>query len=178
MMANIVYQSLGALVPVRKVLDEAGAALADRGRILLTSGVPEVLGAVAGVGAGTAAGALIISTGAASGVTGAASLTSGLAAAGSIIGGGMLAGVSVVAAPAVVLGVCGYAAVTYLNKTRLDRERRALLQEAVKKHEAVLREQKAENASNRERVDYLRALLIKLEEIIGNLRGDLYEQPI
>ena len=79
---------------------------------------------------------------------------------------------------AVVLGVCGYAAVTYLNKTRLDKERRALGQEAIKKHEAVLREQKAENASNRERVDYLRALLINFEEIIGNLRGDLYEQPI
>ena len=45
MMAKMhVYQSLGALVPVRKVLDEAGGALADRGRILLTSGVPEVLG--------------------------------------------------------------------------------------------------------------------------------------
>jgi hypothetical protein len=102
-MSDKIYRSLGALVPVRKVLDEASAALTDQTRTLLSSGVPEVLGAVAGVGVGTAAGALIVGAGAASGVTGAAALTSGLAAAGSIIGGGMLAGVGVVAAPAVVL---------------------------------------------------------------------------
>jgi hypothetical protein len=89
----------------------------------------------------------------------------------------MLAGIAVVAAPAVVLGVCGYAVVTYINSSRLDRERRALLQEAIRKQEAILREQKSENAANRERLDYLRALIVKLDEVISNLRGDLHEQP-
>ena len=160
-MAKQIYPSLDALLSVRQTLDEAGKALADSGRTLLSPGVSEVLGAVAGIGAGAAAGAAIITAGAATGTAGAAALTSGLAAAGGIVGGGMLAGVAVVAAPAVLLGVGGFAAVTYWNRTRLDRERRALLQEAIRKHEAILREQREENARNRDRADYLHALVIR-----------------
>ena len=175
-MTDKAYRSLDALVPVKRVLDEAGAALADRSRTLLSSGVPEVLGAVAGVGAGTAAGAAIISVGAIASTTGAAALTSGLAAAGSVIGGGMLAGVAVAAAPAVALGVAGFAAVNWWNAHRLDQERRTLLQAALLKHHAVQDELRSENARNRERADYLHALVVKLEDIIGNLRGDLDDQ--
>ena len=172
------YQSLEALVPVRKVLDEAGTALADRSRTLLSSGVPEVLGTVAGIGAGTAAGAVLIGAGAASGTAGAAALTSGLAAAGSVIGGGMLAGIGVVAAPAVLLGIGGFVAVSSWNSARLHRERRALLQEAIRKHEAVLRQERTENTQNRDRADYLHALVVKLEDIIRNLEGDLGDEPV
>ena len=177
-MTDKAYRSLDALIPVKRVLDEAGAALADRSRTLLSSGVPEVFGAVAGVGAGTAAGAAIIGAGAASSTAGAAALTSGLAAAGSVIGGGMLAGVAVVAAPAVVLGIVGFAAVSWRNSQRLDQERRTLLQAALLKHHAVQGELRGENACNRERADYLHALVIRLEDVIRNLRGDLGNQTV
>lgn len=172
------YGSLDALVPVKRLLDEAGAALADRSRTLLSSGVSEALGTVIGIGAGTAAGAAIIGAGAASGTAGAAALTSGLAAAGSVIGGGMLAGVAVVAAPAVVLGIAGFAAVSWRNAQRLDQERRTLLQAALLKHHAVQDELRGENACNRERADYLHALVVKLEDVIRNLRGDLGDQTV
>lgn len=175
-MTGKIYESLDALKPVRRVLDEAGKALADQSRSLLSSGVPEVLGTVVGIGAGTATGAALISAGAASGTAGAAALTSGLAAAGGLVGGGMLLGVAVVAAPAVLLGIGGFAAATYWNNARLDRDRRALLQEAIRKHEAVLRQEKTENSRNRERADYLHTLVIKLEDVIRNLQGDLGEQ--
>lgn len=175
-MEDEVYQSLSALVPVRRVLDEAGAALADRSRTLLSSGVPEVLGTVAGIGAGTAAGAAIISGGAVSGTAGAAALTSGLAAAGSVVGGGMMMGIAVVAAPAVLLGVGGFIAVTLWNSRRLDQERRALLQEALRKHHAMQEELKSKSTRNRERADYLHALVVKLEDVICNIQGDLGEQ--
>jgi len=88
----------------------------------------------------------------------------------------MLLGVAVVAAPAVLLGIGGFAAATYWHNARLDRERRALLQEAIRKHEAVLRQEKAENSRNRERAAYLHTLVIKLEDVIRNLQGDVGEQ--
>ncbi|MBC9176123.1 hypothetical protein [Pseudoroseomonas ludipueritiae] len=175
-MSDKIYGSLNALVPVRRLLDEAGKAQADPNRTLLSSGVAEVLGAAAGIGVGAAAGAGIVSVGAASGAAGGAALTSGLAAAGSIVGGGMMAGIAVVAAPAVVLGVGGYAAVSIFNRQRLDRERRALLQEALRKHHALQEELRRQNATNRSRAEYLHTLVVKLEDVIQNLKGDLGEK--
>lgn len=177
-MSKQIYPTLDALLSVRHTLDEAGKALADRSRTFLSPGVSEVIGTVAGIGAGTAAGAAIIAGSAATGTAGAAALTSGLAAAGGIIGGGMLAGVAVVAAPAVLCGVGGLAGVSYWNRRRLNQERRALLQEAIRKHEAILLAQRKENTKNCERADYLHALVVRLEEVIRNLRGDLGEQAI
>lgn len=59
----------------------------------------------------------------------AAGITSGLAAAGAIVGGGMVAGVGVLAAPAVVLGVAGYA----IAKKRRNAKLAAALNRAIQK---------------------------------------------
>jgi hypothetical protein len=170
------YPSLGALVPLRKVLDEAGKALHDPSRTLRHSTIPSLLGAGAGAGMGGVAGAAILSGGAASGTAGAAALTSGLAAAGGVVGGGMLVGIAVVAAPAVLLSVSGYALFSIMNRKKLDRERRALLQEAIIKTAAVAGQQRQTAQANHDRAEYLAALNAKLRDIIRNLREDLGEQ--
>lgn len=177
-MSAKLYRSLESLVPVRKVLDEASLVLKVCNGGFLASGAPEVLGSVAGIGAGTAAGAALIGGGAASGTAGAAALTSGLAAAGSLLGGGMMMGIAVAAAPAVAFGIAGYAGVSFWNARRLDRERRALLQEAIRKHGAVQDELRGETIRNKERADHLHALVIKLEDIIANLEEDVGAQTI
>lgn len=167
------YDSSRALVPVRKVLDEAAAAIADSQRTIIQSAIPDILGAAAGAGAGALAGAGIVAAGAATGTAGAAALTSGLASAGAWVGGGMAAGIGVAAAPAVILAVGGYALVSWWNASELDKQRRALLQEALRKQAAIVDRLQKESRANRARADYLAALNAKLQEVIRNLREDL-----
>lgn len=167
------YESLAALKPLRKLIVEAGVAIDDKKRTLLERDIPEVLGAVGGIGAGVAAGAGILSTGAASGTVGAAALTSGLSTAGAIIGGGMLAGIGVVAAPAVVLGAAGVWAVGRRNKNKLFEAKEALLQEAMRKRDALMGELHATNSSNTERVAYLTGLVAQLSAAVENLQADM-----
>jgi hypothetical protein len=170
------YPSPGALVPIRKLLDEAGKALNDPSRTLLNSGLPNLLGAGAGVATGGAAGAVILTAGAHAGTAGAAAISSGLAAAGGIVGGGMFVGISVVAAPAVVLGIGGYALISTMNRRKLDRQRRALLQEALAKTASVAEQQRQTAQANHDRADYLTALNARLRDIVRNLQEDLGEQ--
>jgi len=167
------YKSEAALVPVRRLLSEADMALEQPQRSLKDTDVPEILGAVGGVGAGVAAGWGILAGGAAAGTSGAAAMTSGLAAAGSIVGGGMLAGVAVVAAPAVVLSVAGYGVLAYRNKMRLRAAKEALLQEALRKNDAIVRNLNARVNSNEQRAEYLKRLVVQLGAVIENLRADL-----
>jgi hypothetical protein len=171
--ALVVYESLSALKPIHKLVSEAGAAIDDRARALFNKEIPEVLGGAGGIGAGVAAGAGILSTSAASGTVGAAALTSGLATAGSLVGGGMVAGIGVVAAPAVLLGVAGVWAVARRNKRKLLQAKEILLQEALRKRDALLRELHATNASNHERIDYLTRLVTQWQAAAENLQADL-----
>jgi hypothetical protein len=170
-----IYQSLAALVPVEKLLEEAEKALDDPARTLKSTDIPEILGAAVGAGAGAAAGAGIVAAGAAAGTSGAAALTSGLATAGGLVGGGMAAGIAVVAAPAVVLAVGGYYVLHRRNKRRLEERKDLLLKEAIRKHDALIRELSAQNKMNAERLDYLKRLVAQLQGVIENLRMD--EQP-
>jgi hypothetical protein len=167
------YESLAALKPIQKLVSEAGAALDDKARTLLDSEISELLGAAGGVGAGVAAGAGILTVGAASGTAGAAALTSGLATAGGLVGGGMVAGIGVVAAPAVVLGAAGVWAVGRYNRNRLSEAKETLLQEAIRKRDAVLTELHATNSSNRDRVNYLSRLVAQLQAAVENLETDV-----
>jgi len=167
------YESLAALKPIQKLVSEAGAALDDKARTLLDSDIPELLGAAGGVGAGVAAGAGILTVGAASGTAGAAALTSGLATAGGLVGGGMVAGIGVVAAPAVVLGAAGVWAVSRYNRNKLSEAKETLLQEAIRKRDAVLTELHATNSSNRDRVNYLSSLVAQLQAAVENLKSDV-----
>lgn len=167
------YESLAALKPLRKLIVEAGVAINDKKRTLLQRDIPEVLGAVGGAGAGVAAGAGILSAGAASGAVGAAALTSGLSTAGAIVGGGMLAGIGVVATPAVVLGAAGVWAVSRRNKNKLSEAKEVLLQEALRKRDALLSELHATNSANTERVAYLTGLVAQLSAAVANLQADM-----
>ena len=95
---------------MREILDE------------LRSHEPEVAEA-AGVAVGSALGGAASFTalyvgGSVAGLS-AAGITSGLAAAGALVGGGMAAGVSVLAAPAVLLGVAGYGVAKRRRKAKL-----------------------------------------------------------
>jgi hypothetical protein len=132
-----------------------------------------VVGAAAGTAAGGYVGFLGMTAGAATGTSGAAAITSGLAAAGSLIGGGMLAGMAVVAAPAVVLGIAGYATLATRNHKKLVAEKQAILQEALRKQDAIQRRLRTDLDNREADVEHLRALSARLAEIIENLRGDL-----
>jgi hypothetical protein len=57
----------------------------------------------------------------------------------------------------------------------LDRQRRALLQEAIVKAAAVAEQQRQTAQANHDRADYLVALNGKLRDIVQNLREDLGE---
>jgi len=109
------------------------------------------------------------------GVTGlsAAGITSGLAAAGGLVGGGMAAGVAVLAAPAVLLGVGAYAVVSQRNKRKLKEKKEMLLQEAMKKQNAIISELRKSSDDNKARADYLTKLNTILQSIIIDLEGDL-----
>ncbi len=167
------YETLAALKPLQKLVSEAGVAINDKTRTLLDSDISELLGAASGVGAGIAAGAGILSVSAGSGLAGGAALVSGLATAGSIVGGGMVAGIGVVAAPAVVLGAAGVWAVGRYNRNKLSEAKEALLQEALRKRDALLSELHATNSSNHERVSYLSSLLAQLQAAVENLQTDM-----
>jgi hypothetical protein len=168
-----VYRTAEALVPVRKVLEDTARALAEKSKRPLNLRLPPAVGAAAGTAAGGAAGFAGMTVGAASGASGAAAMTSGLAAAGSLIGGGMLAGMAVVAAPAVVLGVAGYAALANHNHKKLVIQKQAILQEALRKQTAIQDRLRADLDNREADVAHLQALSARLAEIIENLRGDL-----
>jgi hypothetical protein len=173
--ADTNYETLAALKPIQKLVSEAGAAIDDKARTLLDNDIPELLGAAGGVGAGVAAGAGILTVSAASGTAGAAALTSGLATAGAIVGGGMIAGIGVVAAPAVVLGAAGVWAVGQYNKNRLCQAKETLLQEALRKRDALLSELRNTTSSNHERVRYLSSLVAQLAAAAEKLQADIGE---
>ncbi|HAQ07195.1 MAG TPA: hypothetical protein DCR24_06615 [Bacillus bacterium] len=169
---NLLYKNIEALEPINKVINEAGAAVKDKTRTIKTSDIPEVLGAVAGIGVGGAAGLGLLSMLGMSGLS-AVGITTGLATAGSIVGGGMVAGIGVLAAPAVLLGVGGYALLSAAKKKKLVQAKEALLQEAIRKHDAIIRELKSDLNQTQERVEYLNSLNTLLTGAIKDLRADL-----
>ncbi len=171
-MSDLIYQSLNALEPVKKVLLEAGNAIQDKSRTIYTSEIPEVLGAVVGSVAGVAVGVVAVSTAGVSGMS-AVGLTSGLATLGTIAGGGMMAGIFVAGAPMALFGVGGYALLGLWNKRILREAKDNLLKEAILKHDAIIKELDNKLQLTEERASYLMSLNILLREIIGNLEKDV-----
>ncbi|HEU5075213.1 MAG TPA: hypothetical protein VFU02_13580 [Polyangiaceae bacterium] len=167
-----IYRNLDALRPVRLLLEEAAEGLRDRSRTIRTSGMPEVLGAALGAGVGGAVGFGVLYG---AGITGlsAAGITSALATAGAIVGGGMAAGVFVLAAPAVGLGVGGFWLVSRRNRQILAEQEEMLYQEATRQRDAVIQEMSQTAETNKERLEYLTALNIKLQDVVKNLETDL-----
>lgn len=169
---DMIFQNSESLQQVVNVVNEASAALEDKGRTVRESSIPEVLSGVLGAGIGGA-----VSFGALYGLgtvgLSAAGIASGLATAGSLVGGGMVAGVGVLAAPAVILGIGGYAIASNLKGKQLKQEKERLYKEALAKHQAIIEALQSESASNKERIEYLQSLNILLERAVIDLKKDL-----
>lgn len=173
MSADPIYKNNDALNPVEKLITEAGAAVSDKNRVDSDDkDIHEALALAGGVGVGGAIGYAALYY---AGVTGlsAAGITSALAAAGAIVGGGMAAGIAVLAAPAVLLGVGAYAWTAQRNKKRLIEKKEKLLQEILRKHNAIIDELKRTSRENKGRMDYLTKLNILLQAAINDLKSDL-----
>ncbi|MBI2276854.1 MAG: hypothetical protein HYU74_05850 [Dechloromonas sp.] len=168
-----IYKNLDALEPVEKLVNEAGAAISDKSRVASDDkDINEALALAGGVGAGGAIGFAALYY---AGVTGlsAAGITSALAAAGALVGGGMAAGIAVIAAPAVLLGVGAFAYAAQKNKKRLIEKKQMLLQEVLRKHNAIIEELTKTARENKERLSYLSKLNTLLEAAICDLKADL-----
>jgi len=168
-----IYKSSDALKPVEKLVEEASAAVQDPSRVASKDAeINEALALAGGVGAGGAVGFAALYYAGATGLS-AVGITTALAAAGSLVGGGMAAGVAVIAAPAVLIGVGCYAWAAQRNKKQLIDKKEMLLQEVLKKHNAVISELQKTSESNKDRINYLTSLNTLLQAAISDLKGDL-----
>lgn len=166
------FKSIDSLKMVENVINEAGEALKDKSRLIIDSPIPEVLGAALGAGIGGGVSFAALYTLGTVGLS-AAGITSGLAAAGAAVGGGMTAGVFVLAAPVAILAVGGYAVFNHAKNKKLKQEKEQLYQEALRKHDAILKRLHEENEASKERIDYLNSLVILLSRAINDLKEDL-----
>lgn len=167
------FQSLDSLQQVVNVVNEAAFALNDTTRTIRDSAIPEALvGAVgAGIGGVMSFAALYVG-GSVVGLS-AAGITSGLAAAGAVVGGGMAAGIFVLAAPVAALAGGGVYAASKVKALHLKQEKERLYEEALRKHEAIIQQLKAEADADKERLDYLQGINILLQAAIRDLQKDL-----
>ena len=159
---DMIFQSGDSLQQVVNVVNEAGAALNDKGRTIRESSIPEVLAGALGAGIG--------------GVGSFAALyglgTVGLSAAG-IVGGGMVAGVFVLAAPVAALAAVGVGTASHLKNKQLKQEKERLYKAALEKHQAIIQALKDEVDASKERMEYLQSLNVLLERAVKDLRQDL-----
>lgn len=162
------FKNREALDQVKRVIDEANAAVNDPSRTIKSSAMgPELTGALGAAGGAGLSFAALYSLG----VTGlsAAGITSGLAAAGAVVGGGMAAGVGVLAAPVVL----GYALLARNKHKQLMREKRELYNMALQKQNQLIMMLQKQNSMNKERADYLNSLVIMLKAAVRDLQADL-----
>lgn len=173
------FSSIDSLESVVNVVNEASEAINDKNRTIKNSAIPEALGGALGAGVGG-----VISFAALYGLgtvgLGAAGITSGLATAGGIasvaIGGAlspMVAGVFVLAAPVAVLAAGGVGTVAAIKRKQLKQEKERLYQEALKKHNAIIKALMNESNADKERLDYLESLNILLQKALSDLKSDL-----
>lgn len=166
------FKSMDSLQNVVKVVNEANEALNNPDRVTKDSPISEVLSGALGAGIG-GVGSFAALYGL--GVVGlsAAGITSGLAAAGSLVGGGMVAGVFVLAAPVALLAAGGVGIAAAIKRKQLKQEKARLYQEALKKHNAIIKALKEETNADKERLDYLQSLNILLQQAVKDLKSDL-----
>ena len=169
---NMNYKDIDSLKQVVIVINEASDALKDKSRTISESSIPEALAGALGAGIGGAGSLAVLSGLGVSGLS-AAGVTSGLAAVGSIVGGGVAAGLCIVAAPAVVLAAGGVGIAAHLKSKKLQEEKERLYQEAIRKHEAIIKALRDEVNADKERLDYLQGLNILLKKTIEKLKQDL-----
>ncbi|EEH97081.1 hypothetical protein EHZ13_01325 [Clostridium perfringens] len=172
-MAKGKYTSKESLNPIKNIISKAGEMTSTEAVISKNDkGLSEVLAAAAGMGAGAAGSFAALG---ALGIAGysAVGITTGLATAGGIVGGGMVAGIGVLAAPIAVLGVGGYALVANKKKKELLVEKKALLQEAIRKQNIIIDKLKNKVQLQEEKARELESMNIILTGIINDLKGDI-----
>lgn len=166
------FPSIESLQSVVNVVNEAGLALQDKGRVIANSPISEVLTGALGAGIG-GVGSFAALYGLGYVGLSAAGITSGLATAGALVGGGMVAGIFVLAAPIAILAGTGVGVASHLRNKQLKQEKDRLYQEAVRKQNAIIKALREENSSNKERIDYLTSLNVLLTQAIKDLKHDL-----
>ena len=166
------FKNLDSLNQVQKVLDDADVALKNPSSRIEDSSISEVLTGALGAGAGGVGSFAALYALGTVGLS-AAGITSGLAAAGALVGGGMVAGVFVLAAPVAVLGGAGVWLAARRNKKRLLQAKERMLQDAIRKRDAVLRELKNEVGKSKEHIEHLKALNVLLQSAVRDLQADL-----
>lgn len=167
------FKDLSSLDSVRKVINEANAALNDNSRTIANSAIPEALSGALGAGAGGVASFAALYFGGSVVGLSAAGITSGLAAAGAVVGGGMAAGVAVLAAPVAILGGIGVGIAAHVKNKKLAEEKHVLYTKAVEKQNAILELLKNKAKLSEERIDYLTSLNTLLQAAVKDLKHDL-----
>jgi len=85
----------------------------------------------------------------------------------------MVAGIFVLAAPVAILAAVGVGIAAGIKRDQLKQEKVKLYQEALKKHNAIIKALKEETNAVKERLDYLQSLNILLQQAIKDLKSDL-----
>lgn len=166
------FKNMESLHTVANVVNEAAEAVNDKKRTIKGSSIPDVLAGAVGAGIGWA-GSFAALYGLGTAGLSAAGITSGLAVAGSIVGGGMVAGIFVLAAPVAILGGVGIKVTANLKAKQLKQEKERLYKEALRKHDAIIKNLKEEVDANEERTEYLQSLNVLLRQAIADLQKDL-----
>lgn len=173
------FQSVESLQQVVNVVNEAAIALNDPRRTIRESSIPEVLAGAAGAGVGGVASFAALYGLGTVGIS-AAGITSGLATAGSaasaLIGGAlspMVAGIFVLSLPVAGLAAGGVGIASHLKHKQLKQEKERLYKEVLKKHQAIIKAQKAALNESKERLEYLSGLNVLLTQALKDLKHDL-----
>lgn len=181
------FKNSDSLDLVKKLLDEAELTLNDNNRT--TTDVGGELGAImdkilkseafgiGAAGAGLAVGGiagvgLLSAIGSVAGLS-AAGITSGLAAAGAIVGGGMVAGISVLAAPAIIIGGGAYVFANKAKHKKLVQEKEMLIQRIMLAHDRIMIRLEQNKEESAERLNHLKLTLDMLMGVKKDMQTDL-----
>jgi hypothetical protein len=161
-----------AIRPVQDLLAEAGKAIVDKTGSLNLPALPVVQEPLATPVEGSVAKGGRFRSLANTGAFAVNTISSTVTAVGKIGSDGVMWGMTVVVAEAHALSGFGQWAVGTLTGT-LRPEKEALLQDALRKHDALLHELQTKNAGNAEQLEYLYSLVIRLKAVIRSLKVDL-----
>lgn len=169
------YETFASLDEVKQVINEANRALHTPTSTIKGSPINKALagviggGAGAGIGigaAGLAGGGAGLAGGAAAGVP-----AFGFAAGAAGLGAGAIA--AIVAIPVVVIGGGAFFWAKWRNKKRLIQEKVRLLQEAIRKRDAIIEELSNDVRKAKAHIEHLVAINTLLQKTIGGLTEDL-----
>ncbi|RAI44045.1 hypothetical protein [Rhodoplanes roseus] len=160
---------------VRDLLSEAGAAILDKTRTLSSAAVPEAIRAAAeGVGTSLPARADLENLKARGNVA-LDTIWSGLASIGERGSAGFSHGWTWIGRQAEEALRFSESVFSNVGRGRSSAEVEALLQDALRKHDALIRDLQDRNAASTERLTYLHGLLVTLEQAMRGLVSE--EQP-